>query len=134
MLCKEVLERVPSNDQTKILQMRAAIAAGRIGDPVLIPILKKIAASRDYGLAQWQARTAIKEIELSAISYKSKKLQYLKVALAESGNVRWAVQELLTINDSESIGVLKWAANEKGLAGAQESRQALAVIEAGNKK
>ena len=133
-ICKEVLERKPVNDQIKILQMRAAIAAGSIGDTSLIPILKTVAASRDYGLAQWQARTAVKEIELNSIQGKSERLKYLKIALSENDNVRWAVQKLVTMNDSDSLKILEWAAKENGLAGAQESSLVLSAIKRAKEK
>jgi len=126
--CKEVLERKPVDDKMRMLQMQAAIAAGEIGDIQLLPALKKVMASTDYGLAQSRARWAVKEIELKYISEMPKKLQYLKATLGERENVRWAVQQLIKMNTPEAIEVLKWAANEKNLVGAQEARQALAAI------
>jgi len=127
-LCNEVLRRKPTDNQTKILQMRAAIAAGRIGDPSIIPILKIIASSSDYGLAQSQARFAIKDIELKHNTKKSGQLEYLKTALSQNENVRWAVQQLVIMNDPESLEILKWAANKKELAGSKEASQTLKAL------
>ena len=129
-MCKAILERKPTDDATRMLQMRAAIAAGRIGDPKLIPVLQKVASSKDYGLAQWQARTAVKDIELKGLASASEKLEYLKKALAANGSARWAVQQLMAMGTPNAHDILKWAAKEKNLAGAEEADQALAAIEA----
>lgn len=61
-LCKEILEREP-NLKISTLQMRAAIAAGSIGDPELLPILRKIVAEKKYGTVRFDALTSINDIE-----------------------------------------------------------------------
>lgn len=132
-LCETILNREPSDDATRMLQMRAAIAAGRIGDQTLVPVLRRVASSKDYGLAQWQARLAIRDIELKALTDKGARLQYLKAALAQHDDARWAVQNLMAIGDSDAIGVLTEAAHDKKLAGSQEADRALAVLQV-NKK
>jgi HEAT repeat protein len=128
-LCRDVLSREPLDDKIRALQMRAAIAAGRIGDPSLIPALKKVGASQDYGIAKWEALVAIKAIELKATSDKTERMQYLKTALSQTVYAQWAVQQLMAQGDSDALEILRWAAKSKGLAGMYEAQRAVAVME-----
>lgn len=127
-ICKEVLNREPLDDATRGLQMRAAIAAGRIQDKALLPMLQKIGADEKYGIAQWEALVAIKEIELGNLTSHSEKAEYLKKALADRNYVRWAVSRLLAARDDSALQILDWAGKEKGLVGSSEAKNALLMI------
>ncbi|HOX23457.1 MAG TPA: HEAT repeat domain-containing protein, partial [Elusimicrobiales bacterium] len=117
--CKTILEKEPIDINVQRLQMYAARAAGSIGDTNLLPILKTVAASRKYGVAQSRAIMAINDIELQSKQSKSQKLEYLKKSLGDPYSVRWAALTLANMKDKDATAVLYWAAQQKDLAGAK---------------
>lgn len=127
-ICRDALEKSPKDDSVRGLQMIAAIAAGRIGDSSLLPVLRRVAQDDRYGPAQWEAMLAIKEIELANVGGASEKLEYLKTALSEKYYARWSINRLVADRSAESIELLKWAAQEKKLVGAPEARNALSAL------
>jgi HEAT repeat protein len=129
-LCRDVLSREPKDDKVRALQMRAAIAAGRIGDPSLIPVLRKVGGSNEYGIAKSEALTAIKDIELQAAPSETEKIAYMKDAIGRVESARWAAQHLMADGSAEAVELLKATAADKSSAGKYEAQRAVAAIEA----
>lgn len=123
-LCREILARRPT-DATMLLQRQAAIAAGRIGDPSLIPLLSKIGSSNEYGLTQWHARIAIREIEYQLEKAKGTGKNYLKGSFGSQESSKWAVKKLLAIKGPQAVEILEWAAGQKELVGSAAATRAL---------
>lgn len=126
-LCREILERRPT-DEAMLLQRQAAVAAGRIGDPSLIPLLSKIGSSNEYGLTQWHARIAIREIEYQQEKAKGTGADYLKGSFGSQESSKWAVKKLLAIKGPQAVEILEWAAGQKELAGSAAAARALIGI------
>jgi len=121
-LCEEILNRKPSNEMVKLLQLRAAAAAYSIREPELIPALKRIASSHEHGKASSVATRAIEETEFSNIDDKEKKLQYLKDALARNDTFRWALMRLTLMQGAGSKKMLEEAANNRNGTIAREAK------------
>jgi len=115
-LCKEILEREPLDKRTKVLQMRAAIAAGTIGDPQLLPLLEKVGSDKKYGIARSDALDAANDIKLGMQPNKDAKLTYLKKALREPRSGSWAVNVLVNMKDKEADALLEWGYSQPEIA------------------
>lgn len=126
--CLSILGRVPSDDKTRGLQMRAAISLGLIGDPTALPILRTVADSAAYGPASWDAKIAIKEIELHQIPARKDQLQYLKISLASRLYSQWAANKLKEIGGADSISILRVAARDSRNPGSEEARIYLSTM------
>lgn len=107
-----VLQREPKDDKTKALIMRAAIAAGRIGDSSSLPLLQTIGKSESYGIAQWDALLATKEIELKKTA-DADRIRYLDAALNQSTYCGWAASKLFQMGGVQAEEVLRRAARSK---------------------
>lgn len=127
---RHVLSQEPTTDLTRTLQMRAAIAAGRIGDPILIPQLERIGKSPEYGIASKAARTAILELRLAQLSTQPERIDFLRNLLTDADSVRWGISQLMAIGDPPAIEALRWASKNAGEAGAFEAKRALSVLDA----
>lgn len=126
--CRMVLSKVPTSDAIRTMQMRAAVAAGRIGDPVLIPQLERVGSSQDYGIAAKAARTAIQEIRLGELKSSPERLDFLRNALKDDDSRKWGISHLMAVGDAGSIGALEWAAENVSESGRHEARRALTVL------
>lgn len=121
----EVLQRKPQDDKGRALIMRAAIAAGRIGDSSSLPYLAVIGKSESYGIAQWDALLAIKDIELKHKSTDNDRIQYLDAALNEPTYCRWAALKLSQIKGARVEVVLQQAAKSRNSQISTEAIQTL---------
>lgn len=131
--CRRVLSQEPATDSIRTLQMRAAIAAGRIGNPSLIPQLERMGKSPEYGLASKAARTAILEIRLAQLSTQPERIEYLRSVLTDADSVRWGISQLMSMGDARAIEALRWASKNAGNPGAFEASRALSVLDAKGK-
>lgn len=126
--CNQILSQSPTTDKIRTMQMRAAIAAGRIGDPVLIPQLERVGGSENYGIAARPAREAIREIRLAQFSTPAQRIEYFSVALRDDDSARWAATKLMAIGDANALTVLEWASQNLSGSGRYEAKRALAVL------
>jgi len=126
---RRVLSQEPTTDSIRTLQMRAAIASGRIGDPSLIPQLERIGKSPEHGLASKAARTAILEIRMAQLSTQSERIDYLRNLLTNADSVRWGISQLMSMGDAPAIEALRWASKNAGEPGAFEAKRALSVLD-----
>lgn len=124
----EVLRREPKNSEAKFLIMRAAIAAGSIGDPSSLPLLKIIGEKAPYGIAQDDARQATKEIEIKRLPTIGDRIKYLEATLHEPAYCRWAAFKLSRIGGADAIAVLQRSARSKDSAISSESIRTLMAM------
>src|SRR5262249_41361811 len=110
-ICESVLARNPIDDKIRALQMRAAIAAGRIGDPHSLKILRIVGDSEDYGLAKYEAWNAIREIEFKNAGSQDSQIKYLQTALADPRATQWAARRLGALKTPAALEVLKQSAS-----------------------
>ena len=131
--CKHVLSLPPSTGKIRTLQMRAAIAAGRIGDPSLIPALERVGGSPDYDLASKEARTAIREIRLGMLKSADQRTAYLRDALVDDDSFAWGINHLRAIGDGPAVAALEWGAANGTEASRHAANRALDVMKANQK-
>lgn len=124
----EVLRREPKNTETRFLIMRAAIAAGCIGDSSSLPLLRIIGESANYGIAQEDARQAMKEIEIKNLPTIGDRIKYLETTLYEPAYSRWAAFKLSEFGGADAIAVLQRGAKSKDSAISTESIRTLMAM------
>lgn len=127
--CRDALRNKDLSGEGRAVQMRAAMAAGRIGDAALIPDLEVVANSSDSGPAGWEARVAIKAIALKNLPSVRAKVEYLNTLLEDPVFSRWAANELGTMKEPAARELLKNVAKDSRHKGASEAR--IALVRAG---
>lgn len=132
--CRQILSQPPATDKIQTLQMRAAIAAGRIGDPSLIPVLERVGSSEEYGIAAKPARAAIREIRLAQLSTPAQRIEFLRAALSKDDSANWAAAQLIAIKGPDAIAALEWASQHLSGSGRNEAERALTVLQGARKE
>lgn len=132
--CLDILGRSPEREETRALQMEAAISAGRIGDVRALPALRVIAQSDSYGPAKGRALIAIHMIGKRVLKSDAEKIAYLKSALKDRAVARWAGYELQNMSTQEAISALKEIAGDQtDQDAAAEAAEVLARINTAQK-
>lgn len=124
----EILKRPPSRTERRIIA-EAASAAGVIGDRSAIPMLEKIAKSKkEYGVAKFDAMTALKAIELKGIAARSEKINFLTGLLGHPSYQRWATGELLGLPGPDTTAAVQAIADDASNEGRTQAARILKAL------
>lgn len=132
-LVDAVLSRPLASGQPIALHMRAAVAAGQIGDARALPRLRQMESAEEYRAFRSETRDAINEIEYASAQGASMKDQQLIDGLKDRKRAKWTANKLRSRvigGDKNAERILRDSAKDNTNPGSEHARRALATLNA----
>lgn len=120
-VCRQILQMEPVDVRAELLVRAASIAAGRIGDPSLIPLLEKITKDTTGRYDRKAAYNALAEIRVKTLTSDAERIAFLAQCLGDMPNIRWAALKLKKMGTPEALGALQRIAKDADHPGKEEA-------------